>query len=76
MDVTTMAATLGCTRQTALRRCEVLEREGYLTMVRQGRRTVAEPVQPKVGNPKAVTYMRKLEAIMRKAVADLSELDS
>jgi predicted transcriptional regulator len=77
MDVSSIAAMVGISRQGVLRQLNALEKLGWITMTKQGRRSIAlATYETARGQPNAMAYFRKMETIISKAAHDMSDLDT
>jgi len=74
-DVSAIAALSSLSRQTVIRHLKRLEEEGLVMLVRQGRRVIVTTTEHSIFNPRTMSFMDKVEAVIRRSAAELSETD-
>jgi DNA-binding transcriptional ArsR family regulator len=74
-DVSAIAALSSLSRQTVIRHLKRLEAEGMVKLVRQGRRVVVTTTEQSIFNPRTMNFVDKVEAVIRRVAAELSEMD-
>jgi DNA-binding MarR family transcriptional regulator len=74
-DVSALAALACLSRQTVIRHLKRLEAEGMVKLVRKGRRVIVTTTEHSIFNPRTISFVDKVEAVIRRVAAELSEMD-
>lgn len=74
-DISSLAALASLSRKTAIRLLAQFKAEGRVTTSRQGRRVIVMLTDFNALQPATIGFLDRMEAIIRRAAADLSRLD-
>lgn len=74
VDVSAIAALSSLSRQTVIRHLKRLV-EGMVKLVRQGRRVIVTTTEHSIFNTRTLNFIDKVEAVVRRAATELSEMD-